>query len=235
MLREVLTSWHVRNIGAQLTRRELRSVERRLLFFIKGVDLPLKTRNPVSQSKPAAKFTDSGAPEPGAELDRIDRRILALLQEDGRLTNVRLADLVGLSPSPCLRRVKRLESEGYINGYSAILDVEKVGFGATVFVHVSITQSTSTAADEFRKAVSKIREVVACHAVSGNDDFLLTVITRDLESYKQVNQEILLRLPNVVKKVSSFSLDLIKQVNRLPLEILPAFKNDLVNLPTVAN
>jgi Lrp/AsnC family leucine-responsive transcriptional regulator len=194
----------------------------------------MKSRHPTSKRKLANTSSEPVIPEPGAELDRIDRRILALLQEDGRLTNVRLANLVGLSPSPCLRRVKRLESEGYIKGYSAILGVEKVGFGATVFVHVSITQSTSTAAEEFRKAVSKIREVVACHAVSGNDDFLLTVVTRDLESYKQVNQEILLRLPNVVKKVSSFSLDLIKQVNRLPLEILPAFKDDLAKLPTVA-
>lgn len=194
----------------------------------------MKSRHPTSKRKLANTSAEPVIPQPGAELDRIDRRILALLQEDGRLTNVRLANLVGLSPSPCLRRVKRLESEGYIKGYSAILGVEKVGFGATVFVHVSITQSTSTAAEEFRKAVSKIREVVACHAVSGNDDFLLTVVTRDLESYKQVNQEILLRLPNVVKKVSSFSLDLIKQVNRLPLEILPAFKDDLANLPTVA-
>jgi Lrp/AsnC family leucine-responsive transcriptional regulator len=194
----------------------------------------MKSRHPTSKRKLANTSAEPVIPEPGAELDRIDRRILALLQEDGRLTNVRLANLVGLSPSPCLRRVKRLESEGYIKGYSAILGVEKVGFGATVFVHVSITQSTSTAAEEFRKAVSKIREVVACHAVSGNDDFLLTVVTRDLESYKQVNQEILLRLPNVVKKVSSFSLDLIKQVNRLPLEILPAFKDDLANLPPVA-
>ncbi len=193
----------------------------------------MKSRHPTSKRKLANTSAEPVIPEPGAELDRIDRRILALLQEDGRLTNVQLANLVGLSPSPCLRRVKRLESEGYIKGYSAILGVEKVGFGATVFVHVSITQSTSTAAEEFRKAVSKIREVVACHAVSGNDDFLLTVVTRDLESYKQVNQEILLR-PNVVKKVSSFSLDLIKQVNRLPLEILPAFKDDLANLPTVA-
>ena len=148
---------------------------------------------------------------------------------------MRLAGLVGLSPSPCLRRVKRLESQGYITGYSAILGVEKVGFSATVFVDVSITQSTTAAADEFRKAVSKIREVVSCHAVSGNDDLLLTVVTRDLESYKQINQDILLRLPNVVKKVSSFSLDLIKQVNRLPLEILPTFKDDFVNLPNIAN
>jgi Lrp/AsnC family leucine-responsive transcriptional regulator len=163
----------------------------------------------------------------GAELDRIDRRILATLQNNGRLTNVALADLVGLSPSPCLRRVKRLEAEGYIQGYAAILGTEKVGFGATVFVHVSITQSTRTAAEEFRTAIGAIPEVIACHAVSGNDDFLLIVVTRDLESYKRLNEEVLLTLPNVVKKVSSFSLDLLKQVNRLPLEILPAFKSDL--------
>ncbi len=175
----------------------------------------------------ASAHVEPESPPEGAQLDRIDRRILATLQKNGRLTNVALADLVGLSPSPCLRRVKRLEAEGYIQGYAAILGTEKVGFGATVFVHVSITQSTQTAAQEFRAAIGRIPEVIACHAVSGNEDFLLTVVTKDLESYKRLNEDVLLRLPNVVKKVSSFSLDLIKQVNRLPLEILPGFKEEL--------
>ena len=170
---------------------------------------------------------DISVPAPGAELDRLDRRILSLLQTDGRLTNVALAERVGLSPSPCLRRVKRLEAEGYITGYAATLGAAKIGFGATVFVHVSITQSTSSAAEEFRLAVRKIPEVISCHAVSGNEDFLLVIVTRDLESYKKLNDDVLLRLPNVIKKVSSFSLDQVKQTIVLPLEVLPEFKSDL--------
>lgn len=184
---------------------------------------------PAKHSSTASRTEESGVPPPGAELDRLDRRILSLLQKDGRLSNVALAEMVGLSPSPCLRRVKRLEAEGYIKAYTAVLDPEKIGLNATVFVHVSITQSTSTAADEFRAAVARIPEVIACHAVSGGEDFLLTVVTRDLASYKKLNEETLLRLPNVVKKVSSFSLDLLKHVYALPLEVMPEFKCDLAS------
>jgi Lrp/AsnC family leucine-responsive transcriptional regulator len=188
--------------------------------------MPRSKTRPVRQQLVATE-EDIGVPPPGAELDRLDRRILYLLQKDGRLSNVALAEMVGLSPSPCLRRVKRLEAEGYIKAYTAVLDAEKIGLGATVFVHVSITQSTSAAADEFRAAVTRIPEVVACHAVSGNEDFLLIVVTRNLESYKKLNEETLLRLPNVVKKVSSFSLDLLKHVYTLPIEVVPEFKNDV--------
>jgi Lrp/AsnC family transcriptional regulator, leucine-responsive regulatory protein len=176
-------------------------------------------------SDPLPEAVEREAPHGG--LDRIDRRILSLLQEDGRISNVELAARVGLSASPCLRRVRRLEAEGYIRKYSAVLNAEKVGFGVTIFVHVSLTESTRAAVEGLRAAVLKIPEIIGCHAVSGNEDFLLTVVARDLQSYKRFNDEVLLRLPHVNKKVSSFSLDPIKISTGLPLELLADFRHAL--------
>lgn len=172
-------------------------------------------------TRSSAKPTDVPA---GVALDRTDCRILLLLQEEGRITNAELAARVGLSASPCLRRVRRLEAEGYIQKYSAVLSAEKVGFGAIVFVHVSLTETKSAAFMAFRAAVEQIPEVLACHAVSGNEDFLLIVLARDLQSFKRFNDETLLQLPFVSKKVSSFSLDVVKQSYALPLELLPDFR-----------
>jgi Lrp/AsnC family leucine-responsive transcriptional regulator len=172
---------------------------------------------------------EAGEPEAAhGGLDRIDRRILSLLQEDGRISNVDLAARVGLSASPCLRRVRRLEAEGYIRRYSAVLDAEKVGFGVIIFVHVSLTESTRPAVEALRAAVMKIPEIIECHCVSGNEDLILTVLTRDLQSYKRFNDEVLLRLPHVSKKVSSFSLDPLKISTGLPLELLSDFHDALV-------
>jgi Lrp/AsnC family leucine-responsive transcriptional regulator len=189
----------------------------------KAVELPRKGRRPMRD--PAAERGEPEAVHDG--LDRIDRRILSLLQEDGRISNVDLAERVGLSASPCLRRVRRLEVEGYIKKYSAVLDAEKVGFGVTIFVHVSLTESTRAAVEAWRAAVLKIPEIIGCHAVSGHEDFILTVLTRDLQSYKQFNDEVLLRLPHVSKKISSFSLDAIKASSGLPLELLSDFRDAL--------
>jgi Lrp/AsnC family transcriptional regulator, leucine-responsive regulatory protein len=183
-------------------------------------------RAPDKQRAAPASGPDEQIPSEGAALDRTDRRILAVLQANGRLSNVNLADRVGLSPSPCMRRVKRLEAEGYIEGYSAQLNMKKMGLGVTVFVHVSILQHVRSGAEEFRDAVTAVPEVVACHAVSGAHDFVLIVSTQDLESYSRLNKEVLLRLPNVSKIESTFSLDLVKHSVRLPLEVLPAFRSD---------
>jgi Lrp/AsnC family transcriptional regulator, leucine-responsive regulatory protein len=185
---------------------------------------PTRRGRSTARSLPANPALVANVPEGTGALDRIDCRILLLLQEEGRITNAELAARIGLSASPCLRRVRRLEAEGYIQKYSAVLSAEKVGFGATVFVHVSITESTSAAIAAFRAAVAKIPQILACHAVSGNEDFLLIVLTHDLESFKRFNDETLLHLPHVSKKVSSFSLDAMKQSYALPLELLPAFR-----------
>lgn len=153
-------------------------------------------------------------------LDRIDINILDRLQEDGRLTNVRLAELVGLSPSPCLRRVKLLEDQGYIEGYHATLNARRAGFGVTVFVHISIRQHIGKEANQFREAIKRVPEIIECHAISGGTDFLLMVISSSLDAYSELNKSVLLRLPNVSKIESAFSLDVVKKTHRLPLERL---------------
>jgi Lrp/AsnC family transcriptional regulator, leucine-responsive regulatory protein len=122
---------------------------------------------------------------PRMNLDAIDFKILRALQENGRLSNVELADRVGLSPSPCLRRVRLLESKGVIAGYRALVDRKKIGYPLTVMVNVRIRMHETEFEKPFVQAVLAIPEVVACHLVSGNEDILLEVVTNDAESYKE--------------------------------------------------
>jgi Lrp/AsnC family transcriptional regulator, leucine-responsive regulatory protein len=154
-----------------------------------------------------------------AELDPIDRKILAALQQDGRLTNVELAEKVGLSPSPCLRRVKRLEQDGMIAGYRAVLDRRKIGLGLTVFVGVKLDPHSAETAEAFEHAVVKVPEVVACHLVSGESDFLLQVVTRDLDAYERFLSGTLLKLPRLRDVRSIFAMRTHKADAPLPLPI----------------
>src|SRR5215208_5488610 len=112
---------------------------------------------------------------PNIDLDEIDHRIIAALQADGRLSNVDLAERVGLSPSPCLRRVKRLERDGYIEAYRAVLRRDRIGLGLTVFVDVKIDGHANARATKFEQAVVAMPEIAACHMVSGDADYLLEV------------------------------------------------------------
>src|SRR5258707_7050153 len=112
---------------------------------------------------------------PKIELDAIDGRILAALQADGRLSNLELADRVGLSASPCLRRVRRLERDGYIEGYRAMLRREHIGLGLTVFLGVKIDGHANARAVSFEEAVVAMPEGIACHTGSGESDYLLAV------------------------------------------------------------
>src|SRR5918997_2942967 len=105
-------------------------------------------------------------------LDGFDLKILAALQQDGRLTNQELADKVGLSPSPCLRRVRRLERDGFIRAYRAVLDRESVGLGLTVFVEIKVEKHSRDNAQALQEALAALPEVVACHMVSGSADFM---------------------------------------------------------------
>ena len=154
---------------------------------------------------------------PKTDLDAIDRRIVAALQADGRLSNVDLADLVGLSPSPCLRRVKRLEREGYIEGYRAALRRERVGLGFSVFVGVKIDGHANERALLFEKAVMAMPEVIACHMISGDADYLLEVVVPDLEGYQQFLVGKLLNLPMVREVRSNIALQTVKAGAPLPL------------------
>ncbi|MBS3796637.1 leucine-responsive transcriptional regulator Lrp [Pseudoalteromonas sp. BDTF-M6] len=131
------------------------------------------------------------------QLDRIDRKILVELQRDGRISNVELAKRIGLSATPCLERVKKLEREGYIRGYKAVVDPAKLGQGLLVYVEVTITKTSPDVFDEFNQAVRKHDEIVECHLVSGNFDFLLKTRVTDMSEYRQVLGDILLKLPNI--------------------------------------
>ena len=156
------------------------------------------------------------------DLDEIDSRIIAALQANGRLSNVELADRVGLSPSPCLRRVKRLEREGYVEAYRAMLQRGRVGLGFTVFVDVKIAAHANDRADAFQEAIVAMPEVVACHMVSGEADYLLEVVVPDLEHYQRFLVGKLLSLPIVREVRSNIAIQTLKAGGPLPLGHLGA-------------
>jgi Lrp/AsnC family transcriptional regulator, leucine-responsive regulatory protein len=154
---------------------------------------------------------------PMSPIDRYDRKILEALQSDSRLTNLELADRAGLSASPCLRRVRSLEATGIIKGYGAKLDLKKIGLGMTVFVAVNIERHRDVEAVQFREAVLAFPEVISCYITSGDYDFLLHVVTPDLDRYREFSLEKLIRLQGVKSIHSSFVIDTIKDAAPFPL------------------
>ena len=150
-------------------------------------------------------------------LDSIDRRILDVLQVEGRVSNVALAERVHLSASPCLRRVKALEDDGVIAGYRAILDREAVGLGLTVFVEIKVEGHSERLASALEDAVANMPEVVSCHLVSGAADFLLEVVVPDLRAYERLLLDKLLSLPGVQDVRSNFAIRTMKAPSPLPL------------------
>jgi Lrp/AsnC family leucine-responsive transcriptional regulator len=156
------------------------------------------------------------------ELDRTDLRILAELQRDGRLTNQELAERVALSPSPCLRRVRRLEEAGVIRGYAALVEPRAVGLGVIAYSSVKLEKRAPGRGekipyDAFREAVRDWPEVVACHATTGDVDYLLRVHVGTLDDFSRFVQQRLLRQPGVLDVRTSFALDVIKDTTALPL------------------
>jgi Lrp/AsnC family leucine-responsive transcriptional regulator len=149
---------------------------------------------------------------PKIKLDAIDQRILAALQRDGRLTNVELAEEVGLSPSPCLRRVRMLEQAGVIKGYHATLDRGGLGLSLTVFVAVKVERHHDKSATAFRDAVQSWPEVVSCHLISGEADFLLQIVVADLAAYERFLLDTLLHLPGVSDIRSNFAIQTVKNL-----------------------
>ncbi|MBC2775281.1 Lrp/AsnC family transcriptional regulator [Rhizobium sp. AQ_MP] len=125
-----------------------------------------------------------------AKLDRIDIKILHELQKNGRITNVELAALVHLSPSPCLMRVKRLQSEGYIQGYAALINIAKLGETLTVFTEVTLKNHRQTDFAKFLKAVESIEQLVECHLVSGGYDYLLKFVAGGISDYQSVMERL---------------------------------------------
>ena len=150
-------------------------------------------------------------------LDRTDLRLLAALQDDARLTVAQLAEKVSLSASPCWRRVKRLEEAGYIEGYHAQLSAARLGYGITAFVSVVMGSHTREVARAFEARLQDIPEIIACHNVSGQYDFLLEVVAADLAAYGEFARNVLQDLPGVTELHSSFSLKSLKDQRKLPL------------------
>jgi DNA-binding Lrp family transcriptional regulator len=125
------------------------------------------------------------------KLDRIDLKILTQLQQTGRVTNVELADAVGLSPSPCLTRVKRLEKAGYITGYGAHINLKKLGEFLTVFTEVTLAEHRAGDFSRFESRIRNVDEIVECHLVSGGYDYLLKFVTRGVGHYQQIIEDML--------------------------------------------
>jgi Lrp/AsnC family leucine-responsive transcriptional regulator len=150
-------------------------------------------------------------------LDRTDRRILECLQDDGRMSNVALAKKVNLTPTPCLERVKRLERDGYIKEYAAILDPELVGCGLLVFVEIDLLRTSPDVFRDFRKEASKLTEVLECHLVSGNFDYLIKARVRNMQEYRDLLGEKILSLPGVSGSRSYVVMEEVKESLKLPL------------------
>jgi Lrp/AsnC family transcriptional regulator, leucine-responsive regulatory protein len=167
---------------------------------------------------------------PKIELDKTDRKILAILQQDGRLSNQDVADQVSLSPSPCLRRIKRLEEAGVIRQYVALLDPAQIGLGLLAYVNVRLEKhsegssnaagarrATSSPHSDFALSVANWPEVVACYAMTGEMDYLLRVHVEDMDHFSRFMMQTLLSHPAVADVKSSFALQRIKDTTALPL------------------
>lgn len=151
------------------------------------------------------------------KLDRIDRNILVELQKNGRLSNVELSKRVGLSPTPCLERVKRLEAENYIEGYRAVLNPVKLDAALLVIVEITLTKTSPDVFDEFSKAVQDLDVIQECHLVSGDFDFLLKTRVKDMAAYRELLGDTLLRLPSVSESRTYVVMEEVKSANVLPI------------------
>ncbi|MFC6440059.1 leucine-responsive transcriptional regulator Lrp [Bowmanella sp. JS7-9] len=151
-------------------------------------------------------------------LDRIDRNILNELQQDGRLSNVELSKRVGLSPTPCLERVRRLEQQGYITGYRAILNPQLLGASMLVFVEITLSREPDIF-DKFARAVSLLDEIQECHLVSGNFDFLLKARVADMSTYRKLLGDTLLKLPGISESRSYVVMDEYKHHDKIRINL----------------
>lgn len=153
-----------------------------------------------------------------AALDAVDRKLMAFLQRDGRAPVARLAEAVGLSAPPVHERLRRLEAAGVITRYTALLDPERLGFGMTVYVAVTLALHREGAVRKFREAVRAVPQILECHHTTGVADFLLRVVVRDAAAYEHLVLNTLTRLPGVERLNSSVVLSTMKSETALPLE-----------------
>ena len=150
-------------------------------------------------------------------LDTIDRAILNALQNQGRISNAELAELVNLSPSACHRRVQRLEKDGFINQYVALLNARKIGLPTTVFVEIRLSAQADEVLDNFEKAVARIPDVLECHLMAGTADYILKVVAENTEDFARIHRQHLTRLPGVAQMQSSFALRTVFKTTALPV------------------
>lgn len=155
------------------------------------------------------------------KLDELDFAILDVLQEDARLSNAAVASRVGLSPSPCWRRIQRLEQLGVIRARVALLDADKLGIGMVAFANVKLSAHGRQALPEFEEAIRRYDEVVECYTVTGEVDFVLRIVTRDTHSYERLLRDHLLQLPHIGEVHSTIALTQVKYTTRVPLELAP--------------
>jgi Lrp/AsnC family transcriptional regulator, leucine-responsive regulatory protein len=149
-------------------------------------------------------------------MDGVDRGILRHLMQEGRLSNIELADRVGLSPSPCLRRVRNLERAGVISGYHAAVDMAALGQGFEVLVHVEMAIQDRAMLEAFEAQIAQIDEIVQCRRMFGQPDYLLWIATADLGAYERLYMTRLTNLPGVARTNSQFTMKTIKDGIRLP-------------------
>ncbi|MHC8491866.1 Lrp/AsnC family transcriptional regulator [Thalassospira sp. SM2505] len=154
-------------------------------------------------------------------LNATDIRILQALQKDAGISNVQLAELVGMSPSPCLRRVKQLEASGIIKGQVALVDRKKLGFGVLATIQVRLQSHTEAGAEDFARAMNDLPEVLSCWAMTGRQDFLLVAVARDIESFGDFVTHKLLSMPNVRDVQSSLVLKEYKNLTAIPMPKVP--------------
>jgi len=152
------------------------------------------------------------------KIDRIDKNILIELQKNGRLSNIELSKRVGLSATPCLERVKRLESDGFILGYQAILNPQQLEAALLVIVEITLTKTSPDVFDDFSKAVHGLDVIQECHLVSGDFDFLLKTRVADMAAYRELLGDTLLRLPAVSESRTYVVMEEVKSSNLLPIK-----------------
>lgn len=150
-------------------------------------------------------------------IDEVDLRILVALQNDARIANVALAEAVHLSPAPCLRRVRELEASGVIRGYAALVDADAVGLGVSMFISVSLDKQVDSALRAFESQIAEYPEIMECYLMTGESDYLLRVVARDLKALTALITDRLARIPNVASIRSSLALKQVKYQTALPL------------------
>ena len=152
------------------------------------------------------------------KIDKTDAKILEALQTNSRMTNAELSEQLGMSSSPCWRRVKQLEDSKIIKGYGVLLDRKKIGLGVMVFIRVSIDSHSEKEAKKFEEQVTALEHVVACYSIGGDADFLLQVVSPDLDTYADFSMSIIRRLPGIKEMQSMFVLKEIKPFLAFPIK-----------------